>query len=132
MIKLYILLVVVGLLGGVGYGAYYYYVDTQDRIRILTENNTKLATAKLIQDNTINAMVEDRDKFQRLNSDLQSKIDKANTYRDTLIGRLRKHNLVALSLKDPELVEKKINNGTKKLLRSLEVISGAAPITPAK
>tara|TARA_R110000744_G_scaffold18151_1_gene48844 strand:- start:1026 stop:1424 length:399 start_codon:yes stop_codon:yes gene_type:complete len=132
MIKLYILLVVVGLLGGVGYGAYYYYVDTQDRIRILTENNAKLATAKLIQDNTINAMVEDRDKFQRLNSDLQSKIDKANTYRDTLIGRLRKHNLVALSLKDPELVEKKINNGTKKLLRSLEVISGAAPITPAK
>ena len=125
MIKLYILLVVVGLLGGVGYGAYYYYVDTQDRIRILTENNAKLATAKLIQDNTINAMVEDRDKFQRLNSDLQSKIDKAN-------GRLRKHNLVALSLKDPELVEKKINNGTKKLLRSLEVISGAAPITPAK
>ena len=132
MIKLYILLVVVGLLGGVGYGAYYYYVDTQDRIRILTENNAKLATAKLIQDNTINAMVEDRDKFQRLNSDLQSKIDKANTYRDTLIGRLRKHNGVALSLKDPELVEKKINNGTKKLLRSLEVISGAAPITPAK
>ena len=132
MIKLYILLVVVGLLGGVGYGAYYYYVDTQDRIRILTENNAKHATAKLIQDNTINAMVEDRDKFQRLNSDLQSKIDKANTYRDTLIGRLRKHNLVALSLKDPELVEKKINNGTKKLLRSLEVISGAAPITPAK
>jgi hypothetical protein len=132
MIKLYLLLIVLGLLGGAGYGAYYYYKDTQERIQTLTENNVKLATAKAIQDNTIKTMEEDRNKFQKLNTELQTRLDIANTYRDTLIDRLRKSNLVALSIKDPKLAEEKINNGTKKLLKSLETISGAAPASPAK
>jgi hypothetical protein len=132
MIKLYLLLIVLGLLGGAGYGAYYYYKDTQERIQTLTENNVKLATAKAIQDNTIKTMEEDRNKFQKLNTELQTRLDIANTYRDTLIDRLRKSNLVALSIKDPKLAEEKINNGTKKLLESLEIISGAAPASPAK
>ena len=132
MIKLYLLLIVLGLLGGAGYGAYYYYKDTQERIQTLTENNVKLATAKAIQDNTIKTMEEDRNKFQKLNTELQTRLDIANTYRDTLIDRLRKSNLVALSIKDPKLAEEKINNGTKKLLKSLEIISGAAPASPAQ
>lgn len=132
MIKLYLLLIVLGLLGGAGYGAYYYYKDTQERIQTLTENNVKLATAKAIQDNTIKTMEEDRNKFKKLNTELQTRLDIANTYRDTLINRLRKSNLVALSIKDPKLAEEKINNGTKKLLKSLEIISGAAPASPAK
>jgi len=41
MIKLYLLIVVVGLVGGVVYGGYYYYKDTQSRIQTLTENNSK-------------------------------------------------------------------------------------------
>ena len=45
MIKIYMLLLVLGLIGGVGYGAYYYYKDTQARIAILTENSAKLEQA---------------------------------------------------------------------------------------
>ena len=127
MIKIYILIVVLGLVGGVGYGGYYFYKDTQERIQTLTENNAKLETAKQLQDDTINAMIEDRQKFEELNNDLQKKLQAANNYRDTLIGKLRKHNLLVLSLKKPQLVEKKINNGTKKLFESLEVLSGATP-----
>jgi hypothetical protein len=75
-------------------------------------------------------MIEDREKFAELNKDLQSKLAAANTYKDTLIGKLRKHNLAKLSLKKPGLVEKKINRGTKRLFRSLEIMSGApAPAT---
>ena len=132
MLKVYLLILVVGFVGGAGYGAYYYYKDTQERIQTLTANNAKLAVAKQMQDDTINAMIEDREKFESLNKELQTKLDKANTYKNVLIGKLRKHNLVVLSLKKPALVEKKINDGTKKLLRSLEVISGAtAPAAPA-
>jgi uncharacterized protein YPO0396 len=111
--------------GGAGYGAYYYYKDSQERIRILTENAAKLETAKKLQDDTINAMIEDREKFESLNKELQASLDKANTYKDVLINKLRKHNLAKLSLQKPGLVEKKINDGTKKLFRSLEKISGA-------
>ena len=130
MIKIYILIVVLGLVGGVGYGGYYYYKDTQERIQTLTENNAKLETAKQMKDDTINAMIEDREKFDELNKELQKKLNAANNYRDTLIGKLRKHNLLVLSLKKPNLVEKKINNGTKKLFKSVEAISGAIAPPP--
>ena len=130
MLKIYILIVVVGLVGGVVYGGYYYYKDTQSRIQTLTENNSKLEVATQQQEQTINTLVEDREKFEELNKELQVKLDKANQYRDTLIDKLRKHDLAKLSLKKPGLVEKKINNGTKKLFRSLESLTGAMPPAP--
>ena len=131
MLKIYLLIIVLGLVGGSVYGAYYYYKDSQERIRILTENTAKLETAKKLQDDTINAMIEDREKFEALNNELQTNLDKANVYKDVLINKLRKHNLAKLSLKKPGLVEKKINAGTKKLFRSLEEISGAIAPAPA-
>ena len=130
MLKIYMLIVVVGLVGGVVYGGYYYYKDTQSRIQTLTENNSKLEVATQQQEQTINTLIEDREKFEELNKELQVKLDKANQYRDTLIDKLRKHDLAKLSLKKPGLVEKKINNGTKKLFRSLESLTGATPPAP--
>jgi len=127
MLKVYILVVVIGLVGGVCYGGYYYYKDTQERIQTLTENNAKIMVAKQQQDQTINTLIADREKFETLNNELQTKLSKANQYKDTLIAKLRKHNLAKLSLQKPALVEKKINNGTKKLFKSLEKISGAKP-----
>ena len=119
----------IGLVGGSVYGAYYYYKDSQERIQILTENTVKLETAKQMQDDTINKMILDRKRFSVLTKKLQIKLDRANSYKNVLIGKLRKHNLAKLSLKKPLLVEKKINAGTKKLFRSLESISGApAPV----
>ena len=130
MIKIYILIVVVGLVGGVVYGGYYYYKDTQSRIQTLTENNAKLETAKAIQDQTIDTLIADREKFDKLNKELQVKLDKANDYKNTLIDKLRKHDLAKLSMKKPGMMEKRINNGTKKLFRSLESLTGATPPAP--
>ena len=125
MIKIYMLLLVVGLIGGVGYGAYYYYTDTQARIAILTENSAKLEQAASSQKQTIDTLIADAAKFQQLNKELNTKLEAANDYKNTLIGKLRKHNLAKLSLQKPGLVEKKINNGTKKLFKSLEELTGA-------
>jgi|TARA_B110000240_G_C13066469_1_gene269780 hypothetical protein len=130
MLKIYILIVVVGLVGGVVYGGYYYYKDTQSRIQTLTENNSKLEIATQQQEQTINTLVEDAKKFAELNNELQIKLDKANQYKDVLIDKLRKHDLSKLSMKKPGLVEKRINNGTKKLFRSLENLTGATLPTP--
>ena len=130
MLKIYILIAVVGLVGGVVYGGYYYYKDTQSRIQTLTENNAKLETAKAIQDQTIDTLIADREKFDKLNKELQVKLDRANDYKNTLIDKLRKHDLAKLSMKKPGMTEKRINNGTKKLFRSLESLTGAAPPTP--
>ena len=123
MLKIYMLLFVLGIIGGVGYGAYYYYKDTQARIAILTENSAKLEIAASTQKNTIDTLMADAKKYAELNSELQKKLEKANDYKNTLIGKLRKHNLAKLSMQKPGLVEKKINNGTQRLLESFESLT---------
>ena len=123
MIKIYILVVVLGLVGGVVYGGWYYYKDTQARIAILTENSAKLEQATNTQKQTIDTLVEDAAKYRELNKELNTKLEAANEYKNKLIGKLRKHDLAKLSLQKPGLVEKKINNGTKKLFESLEKLT---------
>ena len=131
MIKIYFLILVLGLVGGVIYGGLYYYKDTQARIAILTENSAKLEQAANTQKETIDTLVADAKKYQALNKELNIKLDAAHDYKNTLIDKLRKHNLAKLSLKKPGLVEKKINRGTKKLFESFEKLSGADPTPPA-
>ena len=125
---------VIGLVGGVVYGGYYYYKDTQARIATLTENSAKLEQAANTQKQTIDVLVADAKKYEQLNKELNIKLDRANDYKNTLIDKLRKHDLAKLSLKKPGLVEKKINYGTKKLFESFEKLSGAdpAPVAPVK
>lgn len=127
MIRLYIGIVIVGLVGGAIGGAWYYVTSTQERIETLIANDVKLRMAKQVQDDTIDTLVEDQKKFAKLNTDLRGRLDKANDYKDVLIGKLRKHNLSKLSLKKPLLVEARINAATAKLFKSLEALSGAAP-----
>ena len=72
MIKVYMLVIVSGLVGGVVYGGYYYYKDTQSRIQTLTENSAKLETAKKVQDQTIATLVADAKKYEELNKNLNT------------------------------------------------------------
>ena len=123
MIKVYFLIIVLGLVGGVVYGGWYYYKDTQARIQTLTENSAKLEVATQQQEMTINTLVEDAEKYRELNKELNTKLEAANDYKNDLISKLRKHDLSRLSQQKPGLVEKKINNGTKKLFESFESIT---------
>ena len=123
MIKIYFLILVLGLVGGVVYGGWYYYKDTQARIQTLTENSAKLEVATQQQEITINTLVDDAEKYRELNKELNTKLEAANDYKNDLISKLRKHDLSRLSQQKPGLVEKKINNGTKKLFESFESIT---------
>ena len=123
MIKIYFLILVLGLVGGVIYGGLYYYKDTQARIAILTENSAKLEQAPNTQKQTIDTLVEDAEKYRELNKELKTKLEAANEYKNKLIGKLRKHDLAKLSMQKPKMVEKRINNGTKRLFESLEKLT---------
>ena len=111
---------VVAIIGGVGYGAFYYYKDTQSRIATLTENSAKLEMAAKTQKNTIDTLVADAKKFQQLNSELNVKLVDATKYKNSLLSKLRKINLAKVSAEEPAVWEKKINNASKRLLESFE------------
>ena len=123
MIKVYILIVVLGLVGGVVYGGFYYYKDTQARIQTLTKNSAKLETAAKLQKNTIDTLQADAKKYAELNSKLQTKLVNANKYKNQLLSKLRKINLTKLSAEEPAVWERKINNASKRVLESFESIT---------
>ena len=120
---MYMLIIVVGLIGGVVYGAYAYYHDTQQRIKTLQENNAKLETVAKTNELTINSLQESQEKFATLNKELQVKLNEAESYGDNLRKKLHKHNLTRLSIKKPGLIEKRINDGTKKLFDNIESVT---------
>ena len=115
MLKVYMLLLVLGIIGGVGYGGYSYYKDTQSRIATLTANNAKLEVAAKMQEETINTMIEDREKLAELNKGLQKDLQTAEKYGDQLRNTLRKHNLTHLANKKPGMIEKRMQNATNRL-----------------
>ena len=115
MVKVYLFLIVLGVIGGIGYGGWMYYKDTQARIQTLAENSAKLEAAAEQQEATINAMIEDREQFEKLNKELQGKLQKAETYGDQLRATLQKHNLTHLANKRPSYIERKMQNATNRL-----------------
>ena len=110
-------------MGGVVYGGWYYYKDTQARIQTLTENSAKLEQAAELQNNTIAALQADAKKYAELNSQLQTKLVAANKYKNQLLGKLRKINLSKLSAEEPAVWERKINNASKRVLEDFESIT---------
>jgi len=126
MIKVYMALLIIGILGGVGYGGFSYYKDTQSRIAALTENNAKLEVAAQQQEETINTMIEDRAELNKLNKGLQKKLQTAESYGDQLRDTLRKHNLTHLANKKPSYIERKMQNATNRLWDCLADITDPA------
>ena len=123
MIKVYMFIIIMGIIGSVGYGGYIYYKDTQARIQTLAENSAKLETAAKLQKNTIDTLQADAKKYAELNSRLQTKLVNANKYKNQLLSKLRKINLTKLSAEEPAVWERKINNASKEVLESFESIT---------
>ena len=126
MVKIYILIIILSLLGGVGYGGYSYYKETQERITTLTANNAKLEVAAKMQEETINTMILDVEKNAELSRELQKKLQTAESYGDQLRNTLRKHNLTHLANKKPSYIERKMQNATNRLWDCLADITDPA------
>ena len=68
MARLYLLIFIVGIIGIVGYGAKYYYDTTQNRIAVLTKNNTTLKVAIETSEKSINNLKVNILPFEKLNN----------------------------------------------------------------
>ena len=119
MLKVYIFLLIMGILGSVGYGGYMYYIDTQERLGILRENNAKLVVANDAKDATIKQMLETQNKAAELNQALTMRLQKSEEYSDTLRSKFAKINILRMAIDEPYILEGKINNAVTRLLDGL-------------
>jgi hypothetical protein len=117
MIKIYGILIVLGLLGGGVYGAKYYYDTTQNTITILRDNNTKLEIAVDTAQDSIETLQGDMTKLANLNKGLQEDLQKAEAYGDELRAKLSNLDLVVEAFKDSKVLEGKMNGATANLWR---------------
>ena len=119
MLKIYIFLLIMGIMGGVGYGGYMYYIDTQERLGVLRENNAKLVVANDAKDATIKQMLETQNKAAELNQALTVRLQKSEEYSDGLRSKFAKINILRMALDEPYILEGKINNAVTRLLDGL-------------
>jgi FtsZ-binding cell division protein ZapB len=117
MLKVYALIIILAILGGVGYGAKYYYDTTQNTIAVLRENNAQLEVAVDTAQSSIESLQGDIAKAAELNLSLQQDLQKAEAYSDELRGKLSRLDLVVEALRNSKILEGKMNGATANLWR---------------
>ena len=125
MIKLYLTIAVVTLIGGVVYGGFYVYQDKQKRIATLQQNNAKLEVVAKENEQVVRTMRVETARLNDLNKSLQGKLSRAEESRERLLTRLQEINLKKESMVNPVEIEKRINDGTDKMFDDLESITSA-------
>ena len=119
MIKVYLFLIIMGVIGAVGYGGYLYYKDTQPRIATLTANNAKLEIAVQISEESVATLqnsITNKKKIEFNNKIIhQSKLlnyfkedyNKKNIDKDLeyLLKKIKKNKKYFFQIKDQILLE---------------------------
>lgn len=131
MIKVYMFLAIVMVLGGTATGAVMYYKDSQARIAQLQENNAKLQSAAETLQNTVSTMQADAQRNASLNRELTQRLQAAEGSLDRLRGRLAEIDLTLEALNDPANLEARINRGVQRLINDLARETGRVEEVPA-
>jgi len=115
MARLYILIFVMAILAGIGYGAYFVYNDTMQRMATLRDNNAKLEVAVKSKDVAITALKENMEKQIKLTKNLNNKLTIAEENNKKISNLLAKTDIIKNSLADPIGQEKRINEQVNKM-----------------
>ena len=119
MARLYILIFVLAILSGIGYGAYFIYNDTMQRMATLRDNNAKLEVAVKSKDSTIKSLKENMEKQIKLTQDLNNKLSVAEENNKKISKILAETDIVKNSIADPIASEKKINEEVIKMFSGI-------------
>ena len=120
-----LLLVVIMVMGGIGY---WYYNDTQERIAILQENNAQLNIAVQTNEETINSLQADYAAIQAENTRISAEYAAIRRQNSILADKLADMDLGLLASQRPESIERAVNRGTENAGRCFELLSGS-PLT---
>ena len=97
-----------------------YFLYSEARIERLQEANTILEQANETNQKAIKDLNANIAEIFELNKELKQSLDLAQKSKQTLVKTLSNHNLTKLSLEKPGLIEKRINDATKRKMGQLE------------
>jgi septal ring factor EnvC (AmiA/AmiB activator) len=117
-----ILLVVIIVMGGIGY---WYYTDTQARIAILQDNNAKLNIAVETNEAALDSLQADYATAQNEISSLNEAYASIRRQNQRLADKLQEIDLTAAAISNAESIERAVNRGTLNAGRCFELLSGA-------
>jgi TRAP-type uncharacterized transport system substrate-binding protein len=105
-------------------GAGYLYVQKlQSDLQTARDNVAKMEVAVQVSEASIATLQQDVIRNAELSATLQRDLQKAEAYGDELRATLQKHNLTALALRRPGLIENRMQNATDNLWDDLRGIT---------
>ena len=107
---------------------YWYYNDTQERLRILNANNAKLEVAVQISEDAVTSLQESYAKANEELTKVNTEFTAIRQQNRVLSDKLGRHDIGNLAENKPGLVERVINGASIKAGRCFELLSGA-PLT---
>lgn len=115
---------IIGILITTIVGGFYAYVSWQSsKIEDLTRDN---AVLKSVSESNAAALKVVQRQVQRQvaeNTRLSSALNRSEETREEMLNIFRKHNLTKLATQKPGLIERRINDGTRKAFDDLESIT---------
>ena len=135
MIRIYGIFIILAVLAGVGYGAYWYYNDTQARIATLRENNAKLETVnkqvtvefEQYRNNVkeeIESFKAELEKQQQLNNELNTNLKKVQEANKEIAKLLANTDIIKNSLANPKASEERINEQVDLFFGAINCVTG--------
>jgi len=125
MLRLYLLIFVIGTIGGGGFIAYKTYTDMQNKIIILSSQNQQLKDATAQQEEAMASLQAD---FKKANEELNrvnTEFARIREQNNMLSSKLANIDLGVMAVRDPDDIKFKVNRGTTNAGRCFELLSGA-------
>jgi len=120
MARLYLILLILGLMSSIGYAGYSYYMWSQETIGTLRENNVKLKSAAETLQVTVDKMAEDAQRNEELNRNLTNRLQKSQEHLDKLRGVFAEIDLTMEALTNAQGLEDRVNAAVKKLINRIQ------------
>ena len=105
--------------------SYWYYTSSQNTIKQLTQNNSKLQTAVQLQEQTIEAQTNAAIRQNTAMFELQQNLSGAELQKRQLETRLRSVDLQATARANAMGLEIKINESTANIFKNIENITAS-------
>jgi len=123
-----VMMILMLAMGGLGY---WYYNDSQEKMRILHENNAKLETAAKIQTEAIKSLEADVELASSIAAQTTKQLQDTQKAVEDMRGKFNKQSkllgsrdLGKMAVSKAKPIRRIVNKGTSNMFRCFEIVSG--------